>query len=98
MSCPRRSGAAAGNSEPGLQQQRLPELSSPGRSLMLITPDQRPDIGSARTDKTLLHEKPFLKVAPPIPNRRWEAFIVPHALIQLAHYNVKLNDIITKLC
>lgn len=35
------------------------ELSSPGHSLMLITPDQRPDIGCANTDKTLLHKKPL---------------------------------------
>lgn len=36
--------------------------------------------------------------AVPPPGRRLEALAVPRALIQLAHYNVKLNDTITKLC
>lgn len=65
---------------------------------MLIIPDQRPDISCANTGKTLLHEKHLLKVANLPRTSGWEAFIVSYALIQLAHYNVKLNDIITKLC
>lgn len=52
-----------------------------------------PNAGAA-----LSPQKPRLEVAELPRTGGWEAFIVSHALIQLAHYNVKLNDIITKLC